>query len=550
MKNKEETYMTNQEKHLNYLKKEKNLNPVIASLRIILIYMIIGFLWIFLSDELLIIAVDDPIVFQRLQLYKGWFYVVASAAIFYMIIFNQMKKYVEKIDVLDLAYIELEKAHQELLSFERQLHQTAYYDELTQLPNKAYVMKHIKQMSKNHGQEGQTFAVVYFDVDDFRHINEMYGYQAGDQVLVDMSRLLSSLVKAPNLLSRLGEDRFVAILECQGDENASIDDVQSLIEKLSKSYRIGEEDYAVSVSAGIAFYPKDGKVFNDLMRSADTALIHAKSLGKDRVVAFQKDMAEARTDRIELIQNLHQAIKNNDFMLYFQPIYDLKTQKVANVEALIRWPHVSKGFIPPLDFIPVAEITGLIHKINDWVFTNAFKKHLSWKVHDLGAVKMSINLSAKSLINPVFIESLHEMCDVLGVDCKQITLEITETAMIEDLAYTEKVLKDLSRMGFEVALDDFGTGYSSLTYLKNLSIHTIKIDRQFITNCIETNNDKETLKYIIDLAHHLNMKVVAEGIENEHQLQLLKSLDCDYAQGYYLGRPMSADDLVKHIQKG
>ena len=550
MKKEFKPYISNQEKHLNYLKQEKHLNPVIASLKIILIYLILGLLWIFTTDELLVYLVDNPSTVPRLQLYEGWFYVFTSALIFYGIIFNQMKRYIEKIDGLDLAYVELEKAHQELLSFERQLHQTAYYDELTGLPSKSYVMKHIKKAIHEHALNHQGFGLIYFDVDDFRHINEMYGYESGDQILFDISQVLKVLITSPNMLARIGEDRFVCILVNQSNEEDMIKAAKTILSQISKTYKINGEDYEISVSAGISFYPEDGLVYNDLIRSADTALVKAKSLGKSQAAIYQKYMSEERTHKIELTQNLHQAIKNKDFMLHFQPIYDIRTEKVVNVEALIRWPHVSKGFIQPLEFIPLAEITGLIHKINDWVFLEAFEKHQARSLLNLGKIKTSINLSAKSITNPGFIESLEKLCESTGVKSSEITLEITETAMIDDLSYTQTVLSKLSEMGFEVALDDFGTGYSSLTYLKNLSIHTVKIDRQFISHCIEKNNDKETLKYIIDLSHHLKMKVVAEGIENAEQLALLKSLGCDYAQGYYLGRPMSAEDLIQHIQKG
>ena len=285
------------------------------------------------------------------------------------------------------------------------------------------------------------------------------------------------------------------------------------------------------------------------MRKSDTALSVAKNKGKKQYVFFKDDMFLSRTHQIELTQHMRSAIGNDEFKLFYQPIYNLKSDKVEAVEALIRWSHKTKGNIPPLDFIPLAELTGYIHDINDWVFLDAFKRYNLWKQSSLNRVSFSINVSAKSLTNKSFVSNLKNLCVESDVDCKLFSLEITETAMIEDLNQTQIALEELRKMGFNIALDDFGTGFSSLTYLKKLPINTIKIDRSFIKDCIEIDNDKKTLEYLIDLAHHLKMKVVAEGVETKEQLCLLKDLRCDFAQGYYLCKPLPVEDIEKFLKK-
>jgi diguanylate cyclase len=542
-------YVSNHEKYVRHLKTQTNLNPALASFKIIMIYLIVGFLWIFLSDEALAVFADNPDLFRELQLYKGWFYVFASAGIFYWIIFNQMKLYVKQIEGLDLAYIELEKVHQELLYYERQMHDVAYYDDLTKLPSKAMLVKTVAKIISSHHKNNKKFAYIYFDIDDFRHVNEMYGYQAGDQLLKDVAHILSEHIKEPNLVSRLGEDKFVILcVDCETQQGVT-SKIDEIVHELSDEFEVESEDFSISLSVGVALYPDHGNDFMSLMRSADTALLFAKTSGKKQAIFFEESMHTHRTKQIEILQNIKQAINNQDFTLNYQPIYNIKNNSVVGVEALIRWQHETKGFISPLDFIPIAEVSGQIHEINDFVFKKAFSKYHDWKKSGLENIDISINVSAKSLNSALFINQLKELCLDKNNECSLFTLEITETAMIDDLEKTEQTLIELKKMGLSIALDDFGTGFSSLTYLKKLPIDIIKIDRLFISECIEKTSDEDTLKYIIDLAHHLKMRVVAEGIETQEQLDLLKSLNCDFAQGYHLGRPMTAEKVEEHIKK-
>lgn len=541
--------LTAADRHVQYLKSEKLLNPVFASLKIIAIYLIIGFLWIFVSDELLAIFVTDPVRFQQLQTYKGWFYVIITAAIFYGIIYQQMKRYVEKIHGLDLAYFELDKVHQELLAFERQLHQIAYYDELTRLPNKTSLKRSIRKEVIKREASHKPFALVYMDVDDFRHINEMYGYEAGDAILINFAHAISNIITNPDVVFRLSEDEFIILIDDATDQKAVKSKLEHTLDQLNQDYKIKDAQMRISLSAGIAYYPAHGSDYTSLLRSADTALLYAKQSGKNRVADFESNMSIERTDQIELIQSMRQAIEQSAFSLNYQPIIALDTKTMVAAEALIRWQHPDKGFISPMTFIPLAEFTGLIHGINDFVFNDAFDTYNAWRHTALKHLHISINLSAKSLINHDFVDQLKSLCTHKKIACETFTLEITETALIDDIIQTEATLKELSEMGFEIALDDFGTGYSSLTYLKRLPIDVIKLDRTFIADCLEKDNDPATIKYIIDLAHHLKMTVVAEGIETQEQLDLLTSLGCDFAQGYHLDRPMSADALLNRYGK-
>ena len=323
--------------------------------------------------------------------------------------------------------------------------------------------------------------------------------------------------------------------------------VETYFNHIRKSFMLDNDDFFVTYSAGIALYPDHGTDYITLLRHADAAMSIAKSKGKDQSVIFDDEMVMMIKQQTELLNQLRVAITNNEFSLHYQPIIQLETGLVYGVEALIRWTHPIKGFIPPLEFIYLSERNGFIKEITEYVFKEAADHYKDWRMKTKG-LKISVNLSATMLMNDKFITDLIEWIDKHHIDCSRYVIEVTETAIISDIEKSIHVLNTLKKLGFQIALDDFGTGYSSLTYLQKLPIDMIKIDRSFISNIKEDTEEFYVLKYMIDLAHHLNLVVVAEGIETKEQADMVKKYHVDYAKGYYYCKPMPQARVLEYFK--
>jgi diguanylate cyclase (GGDEF)-like protein len=523
----------------------KHLNATYAAIKIIFIYLIIGFTWIITSDIIIDFVFQDHEANQLAQTVKGIFYVAFTAVIFFYIIHKQMDNYVLTIRDLKKAYVELDEGHKKSLKLEGQLYDLAYYDPLTGLPNRIMLEQTINDYIALNKENG-VIGIVYFDIDEFRNINEVKGHSIGDELIKSISDELSQHIKKPNMLSRISGDEFVlAVFDIVHLEEflPAIDDYFKYIRK---SYLLDKDDFFVTFSAGVALYPDHGLDYITLMRHADAAMSIAKSKGKDQTVIFDDEMVMVIKQQTELLNQLRQAIQNQEFQLYYQPIIDLETGKSIGTEALIRWVHPTKGFIPPLEFISLSEKNGFIKDITEWVFIQAAQQFPEWGKKR--QFKVSINLSASMLMNDKFISDLIKWIEEHHIDCKKFNIEITETAIISDIQKSIHVLNALKRLGFTIALDDFGTGYSSLTYLQRLPIDTIKIDRTFISNIKEDTEEFYVLKYMIDLAHHLKLNVVAEGIETKEQSDMVKKYHVDYAQGYYYCKPMPQQRVIEYFK--
>lgn len=532
-------------KNNNHVRHNSNqLNPKITSFKIILVYITIGLLWIFTTDRILEMFIPEENMSNLFQTIKGVFYVLITALIFYIIIKNSFKLYVETIKELKSAYIELDFGHKKSLNLEEKLFDLAYFDPLTGLPNKIQIEEKIKNRIFN--RKNEFIGLIYFDIDEFRNINEIKGHQTGDILIKEVGLALSKEIKEPNIVARMGGDEFlIAIFDIEHLE-LLIPKIESIFNSIRKSYILDNDEFFITFSSGVTLYPDHGEDYITLLRHADAAMSIAKSKGKDQFVIFDEEMVFIVKQQTELLNQLRAAIKNQEMSLHYQPLIHVDSLNVHGVEALIRWFHPDKGYIPPLAFISLSEKNGFIKDITEFVFQEANHHLYKWS-HVIQNFKLSINLSASMLMHDLFIKDLFKWIDDHQIDCSKYTIEITETAIISDIDKSIHVLKQLKRIGFTIALDDFGTGYSSLTYLQKLPIDIIKIDRSFISGIKEDTEEFYVLKYMIDLAHHLNLIVVAEGIETEEQHLMIKKYGVDYAQGYYYCKPTTLDRVMEYI---
>lgn len=532
---------THEQRDFKIKQSNRQLNAKEATLRIIILYLFLGFTWILTSDYLLNFMFKDSGLYTMIQSIKGILYVIITGIVFYIIIYHRIYQYTDSLHQLNRAYQELDVSHQNSLKLEDNLYQLAYYDQLTGLPNKILLEKTIQKMI-NQNLDEQKFAMIYFDIDEFRHINETRGHIIGDMLIKQIARRLNDIVQEDAFIARMGGDEFVIILKHIIIQKLNAR-VMSVMDQLRGNYALGEDDHFVTLSAGVSVFPTHGQDYINLLRHADMALSQAKSNRKDQVVIYDDKMTDAVSQQSILTNQLRNAIQNNEFYLHYQPIVSLKQNQIKGVEALLRWKNPILGNIPPLEFIPLAEMNGFIHELTEWVFQQVGKDLAQWPNRE--TFRVSINLSTVVLTDQLFIKRLPSWLKRYKIDPKRIILEITETAFIHDLELGIGVVKKLSELGFLVALDDFGSGYSSLTYLQMLPINIVKIDRGFIMNITEDAQEVFVLKAMIDISHHMKLNVVAEGIETEVQDQLMKSFDVDFAQGYLYSRPTLIEDVLK-----
>lgn len=527
-------------------KKTRINHPTQTAAFIIMLYWIFGFSWIVVTDWLADWFLSDVAIAPWIQTIKGLLYVVLSGLVFYAIIHYHLKLYKDSFDRLELAYGELDMGHKKSLSLEEKLFDLAYYDPLTGLANKYLIEERINDQILKHPD--QFIGLIYFDIDEFRSINEIKGHSLGDELIRDVADALKNEIQPPNVFSRMGGDEFLIAIFDLDHLELLIPKIEGYFNTIRKTYFLENDAFYLTFSSGVTLYPDHGKDFITLFRHADAAMSLAKSKGKDQYVIFDEEMVTIVKEQTELLNSLRKAIHHGEMSIHYQPIIELSTGNIHSVEALIRWYHPEKGFIPPLEFISLSEKNGLIRDITEFVLQDTADHFHAWNAKRSN-FKVSINLSATMLMHERFIEDLFKWIDQHQIDCKRYIIEITETAIISDIQKSIHVLNQLRRLGFLIALDDFGTGYSSLTYLQKLPIDIIKIDRSFISGIKENTEEFYVLKYMIDLAHHLKLKVVAEGIETPEQRQMIVKYGVDFAQGYYFCKPSTQDRVYEYIVK-
>ena len=535
------------------LKNKEEINPGAEASRIAVMYGTAGMLWIMTSDWVVGKMITKPYLYRQVQMYKGWLYVFVTMMILYFLIKTSMEMFKKAIWDNEGEPVRIAGSHTDITEYkkmEEKLQYMAYYDELTGLSNRNMFGVEISNLIDRHKANGTKFAVVYMDVDNFKHVNDTLGHASGDMLLTYIADILKNQLDEGDMAVRLGGDEFSILIGSMNENEDVANKLDRLVKHLRRPWMLKEHEFFVSFSMGVAVYPDNGDDMTALLKSADTAMFSVKENGKDSYCFYTDSMQEKTLKHIDMINSLRRAIEDEEFVLYYQPIVNMKSGDIEGVEALVRWLHPKKGFISPLDFIPLAEETGQILEIGSWVMKTACKTKRKWENMGFADVKMSINFSGKRIVNTDVDRELETIIQSEGISVKDIQIEVTETAVMKNMKTAVEVLLKMRNRGIKIALDDFGTGYSSLTYLKNLPIDVVKIDRGFIKNIEEKKQDEFIVKTVVELAHGLGKEIVAEGIETKRQLEFLREIGCDTAQGYLFSRPVPAEEIENMLIKG
>jgi diguanylate cyclase (GGDEF)-like protein/PAS domain S-box-containing protein len=422
----------------------------------------------------------------------------------------------------------------------------ALYDTLTNVPNRHVLEKRLEsiiQMSKKHNQ---SFALLFLDLDRFKNINDTLGHRVGDMLLKETAQRLKSLLRKQDTIARFGGDEFVIILPNLKHIREAVYMAEKIIESLKRPFYVNHQEMYISTSIGISVYPFDGTDKETLIRMADRAMYQAKKNGRNQYALYHDGMHRNGKQLFQLETALRKALDRGEFELYYQPQLDIKTKQIRAVEALIRWNHPEKGFISPGVFIPLAEESGLITPISDWIMMQACE-HLKQSQLHFPYVKMSINISPIYFQQIDFLEKLQKTIESVNINPRSIELELTESAVMPHAEQSVERLTMLKTMGISIAIDDFGTGFSSLSYLHRFPIDILKIDRSFIKQLSRYREDSAIVEAIIMMAHSLRIQVVAEGVETKKQYQILEKQCCDFVQGYYVSKPMLISELYEFL---
>ena len=434
-----------------------------------------------------------------------------------------------------------------------QLERHGLYDALTNLPNRALFVNRVEHLFRRaERQVGHTlpFAVLYFDVDRFKGVNDSFGHHAGDDFLVEIARRLERSLRPGDTLARLGGDDFAILLE---DLRAGTDATrvaERIQENLVAPFAVEGTEVFCSASIGIALGPGSYTQPQEMLRDANTAMYRAKANGRAGHQIFDADMHRRAVSQLRIESDLRRAIERQEFVLHYQPIVDLSTRRLTGFEALVRWKHPQRGVVPPGEFIPVAEETGLIKPLGLWVIQESCRQIREWQDRGGPPLRISVNLSGHQLAQPDLVEQVQRTLETTGIDPRLLAVEVTESALVRDMAAAASVLAQLRALNVHVNVDDFGTGYSSLSYLQNLPVDTLKIDRSFVKTLDQTGGRSEIVRAVITLAHSLGMSVVAEGVETRGQLDALTALQCNGAQGFFFARPLPPDEAQKILDEG
>ena len=419
----------------------------------------------------------------------------------------------------------------------------AYHDTLTGLPNRTEFERSISEHIHRKGDLAKAFSVIFIDLDRFKIINDTLGHHIGDEMLIVLAKRIAKVLSEGDLLARIGGDEFVSILETNDKSVVDIT-VAQISSVIRDTIHIGEYSLNTTASIGIARYPEDGLDKSTLLKHADSAMYHAKDTGRDTYAFYTKQLSIDIERRLELEQELITALKKREFTLCFQPQYRLVTGKISGAEALIRWNSPALGDVSPEEFISVAEDTGMIVELGYYVFREACSTYMKWKESGVYLDLIAINISSVQLRQPDAYMQFKKIIEETGIDANNIEIELTERYIMEYTTENLTILSDLRSLGCRISIDDFGTGYSSMSYLKSLEIDTIKIDKSFILDLPGNQHDAEVSKAIIVLSQSLGYEVIAEGIENIEQENLLKEYSCDIGQGFFFAKPMNSDEFV------
>lgn len=444
---------------------------------------------------------------------------------------------------------ELHRSLETLNAQREALEYQANHDLLTTLPNRILFLDRLEQSIKLAQRHGTKMALIFLDLDDFKHINDSLGHNIGDKVLVEITKRMKNQIRKSDSIARLGGDEFCIILN---DVN-NVDDISDIIingmNSLKTPLNVDNNLLHVGMSVGVTIYPDDGEDPNTLLKNADAAMYKAKENGKNTYSFYDKTMTEKAFERIFLETALKTAIKEDQFLVYFQPQMNAQTNKLVGMEALVRWKHPSMGIVMPDQFIPLAEITGMIIELDRLVIKKALTQFKQWRDDGLNPGKLSMNLAMKQIQEDSFVDFIENLLKEKDYAYENIEFEITETQIMNNPEKSIKTLQKIDNLGISLAIDDFGTGYSSLAYLKRLPISKLKIDRSFVQHLPHDAEDSAITKTIIHLCENLNLKVIAEGVEEVAQKDFMIENGCKYIQGYLYSKPIGIDEMTEFLKK-
>ncbi|MCK9296698.1 MAG: EAL domain-containing protein [Desulfobulbaceae bacterium] len=451
----------------------------------------------------------------------------------------------------------------ERINTEEKIRFLAYYDRLTGLPNRQLFLEHFNQALFAAQRDGSKIALLYLDLDRFKRINDTLGHSAGDKLLKAIAGCLGDSIRSSDIvakagpadkpgvtLSRLGGDEFTILLTRLAEEEHAGRVAQRILDLLSQPNRIGDQEVYISGSIGITLYPSDGEDVDMLLRNADVAMYHAKESGRNSFQFFSAQLNQRTMEKLSIETDLKKALERNELLLYYQPQIDLQAGRLAGVEALVRWQHPRLGMVPPSMFIPIAEETGLIVDIGQWVLVEACRQAVQWRQAGFAPLRMGVNISSLQFKQQSLAALVRKVLQITGLAPGCLELELTESVIMENVSLVNDTLIQLKELGVNLSVDDFGTGYSSMSYLKRFPLDTLKIDRSFVMDITTDANDAAIIKAIIALAKSLGLKTIAEGVETAEQLAFLQEQGCDEIQGFFISRPLPGLEVERYLLAG
>lgn len=446
--------------------------------------------------------------------------------------------------------ITAKKEHEKMLASHRDaLQHQATHDMLTGLPNRTLFLDRLNQSIYKANRHFSKVAVIFVDMDRFKEINDSFGHALGDEAIKEVAKRIAGAVRRSDTVARFGGDEFVMILDDIKDSMAIVDILGKIMKSMNAPMEIGRHTLYVTLSMGVSLYPEDTILATDLLKNADAAMYKAKDSGRNTYEFYTEDMTAKVYKRITLEADMRRAIENEEYMIYFQPQINALTDMIVGMETLLRWEHKTLGFVPPDEFIPVAEDTGLIIPLGKWILEACMKQVVKWHSRGIKPGILSINLSMVQLQRPGFVSELITMLEETKCKAQWIEMEVTEGQVMKNPEQTIQTLEEISQLGIKIAIDDFGTGYSSLSYLKRFPIDRLKIDRSFIKDIPDDEEDIAITKAIIALAKSLNIEVIAEGVETQAQKDFLVENGCRYIQGYLYSKPVPLEEFEKMIER-
>jgi len=444
------------------------------------------------------------------------------------------------------------KVESQMLEKHQQLDHLAHHDHLTGLPNRLYLAAHLPDAIEEAKKNGTVLAVLFLDLDRFKHVNDSRGHETGDKLLKTVAQRVRSTMRAEDLVVRMGGDEFVVVMRGIKSTDQVNDAAARVNRALGAPMVVDGRTLVTTVSIGVALYPYDGADMGELLRHSDTAMYQAKDRGRNNYQLFSQSMDKRLKERIAIESSLRTALQSRQLDVHYQPIVDIESLRVVALEALLRWKHPAHGYVRPERFVNIAEEAGLIVPIGDFVLQRAVEDMARWRQAQGTLVPVAINVSAVQLQRSNLAEQIARLTKEHGLEASMLQIELTESAVFERREArggeaSQDTVGKLRELGVHIAIDDFGTGYSSLSYLKRWRVDTLKIDRSFVRDLVTDLSDLAIVSAIIAMARHLHIKVVAEGIEGYQQLEKLRQLGCTYAQGYLFARPAPAQDCLRYL---